>query len=141
MSLAREILRAMSQENVEIVRRVYEGWARGDFSEGDFFDPQVEFEMVDWPEGSSSRGRNAMWRSWRAALSAWEDFRAEPIEFIDAGQDTVVVLNRIEGRGKGSGAEVHADTAVVLNLDAGKVVKLALYWDAAVALKVAGLRE
>jgi ketosteroid isomerase-like protein len=82
-----------------------------------------------------------MRRSWRSALSAWEDFRAEPIEFIDAGEDSVVVLNRIEGRGKGSGARVQADTATVWALEAGKVVGLALYWDIAKALEAAGLRD
>ena len=46
----------MSQENLELVRRVYEGWARGDFSEGDVFSPDVEFEMPDWPHLAGSRG-------------------------------------------------------------------------------------
>jgi ketosteroid isomerase-like protein len=39
----------MSQANVQIVRRVYEQWSRGDFSEGEAFHPEIEFEMVDWP--------------------------------------------------------------------------------------------
>jgi len=42
---------AMSRENIEAVRRVYDGWAQGAFSENDAFDPEVEFAMVDWPEG------------------------------------------------------------------------------------------
>jgi ketosteroid isomerase-like protein len=90
----------MSQENVEIVRSVYAGWSRGDFSEGDAFDPQVEFEMVDWPEAGSSRGLDAMRRTWRGALSAWEDFRAEPGEFLAIG-DQVVVLTHVCARGQG----------------------------------------
>ena len=36
----------MAEENVEIVRRVYEGWARGDFSSVEHFDPEIDFEMV-----------------------------------------------------------------------------------------------
>ena len=50
----------MSQENIEAVRRVYDGWTQGDFSENDSFDPEVEFAMVDWPEGSNAHGRDAM---------------------------------------------------------------------------------
>jgi ketosteroid isomerase-like protein len=130
----------MSEENVEIVRRVYGGWAVGDFSEGDVFDPDVEFEMVDWPEAGKSQGVEAMRRTWQAALGAWDDFRAEPHEFIEVGEQ-VVVLTHARGRGKGSGAEVSADTATVWTLDAGKIVRLALYWDSAKALEAVGLRD
>jgi ketosteroid isomerase-like protein len=130
----------MAQENVEIVRRVYAGWAVGDFSEGDVFDPEVEFEMVDWPEAGRSRGLDAMRRTWQAALGAWEDFRAEPYEF-HRDPRPVVVLTRARGRGKGSGAEVSAETATVWTLDGGKIVRLALYWDSAKALQAAGQQE
>ena len=126
----------MSEENVEIVRRVYEGWARGDFSEGEAFHPEVEFELVDWPEPVTSRGVEEMQRTWRTTLSAWDDFRAEPDDFVGYG-DNVLVLNSIRARGKGSGAEVSAQTATVWTLEAGKVVRLALYWDTALAREVA----
>ena len=122
----------MSEENVEIVRRVYEGWARGDFSGGEAFDPDVEFEMVDWPHPARSRGVAEMRRTWQTTLSAWDDFRAEPDEFVDYGHN-VLVLNSIRGRGKGSGAEVSAQTATVWTVEGGKVVRLALYWDTALA--------
>ncbi len=126
----------MSQENVEIARRVYEGWSRGDFSEGEVFDPDVEFEMVDWPHPARSRGVEEMQRTWQTTLSAWDDFRAEPDDFIDYG-DNVLVLNSIRGRGKGSGAEVSAQTATVWTFEAGRVVRLALYWDTALATEAA----
>jgi ketosteroid isomerase-like protein len=126
----------MSEENVEIVRRVYEGWARGDFSEGEAFHPEVEFEMVDWPHPATSRGVEEMRRTWQTTLSAWDDFRAEPDDFVDYG-DNVLVLNSIRGRGKGSGAEVSAQTATVWTLEAGRVVRLSLYWDTALAQEAA----
>jgi ketosteroid isomerase-like protein len=118
----------MSQANVEIVRRVYEGWSRGDFSGADAFHPEVEFELVDWPHPARSRGVEEMARTWQATLGAWDEFRAEPDDFIDFGHN-VLVLNSIHGRGKGSGAEVSAQTATVWTVEVGKVVRLALYWD------------
>jgi ketosteroid isomerase-like protein len=130
----------MSQGNVEIVRRVYAEWALGDFSEGDVFDPEVEFEMVDWPEAGKSRGLAEMRRTWGAALGAWDDFRAEPGEYIDLG-DQVVVMTRAVGRGRGSGMEVSADTATVWTIDQGRIVRLALYWDSAKALAAVGLED
>src|SRR5215204_4263330 len=94
----------MSQQDVELVRRVYEGWARGDFlAEVDVFHPDVEFELVDWPDPATAQGVEAMWRTWRAALSAWEDMRAEPTDIIET-REHIVVFNYIRARGRGSGA-------------------------------------
>jgi ketosteroid isomerase-like protein len=126
----------MSHENVELVREVYEGWSRGDFSQIEAFDPEIDFEMVDWPHQTRARGIEAMWRTWRATLSAWDDFRALPTEYIDCGRN-VLVLNRIQGSGKESGAGVSADTATVWTVQAGRVVRLALYWDTVVAREAA----
>ena len=129
----------MSEENVQIVRGVYEQWSLGDFSGGDAFDPEVEFEMVDWPGRDRSRGLEEMREAWQTSLSAWDDFRAEPTDFMDNGPH-VVVLTHVTARGKGSGAAVNADTATVWTIEAGKVVRLALHWNRAEALAAAGLR-
>ena len=126
----------MSQENVELVRRVYEGWARGDFSETDAYDPEIDFEMVDWPHQTRVRGIEEMGRTWRATLSAFHDFRAVPVEYVDCGRN-VLVINMIEGSGKESGAEVSAETATVWTVENGRVVRLALYWDTQRARAVA----
>jgi ketosteroid isomerase-like protein len=125
----------MSKENVEIVRRVYEGWSRGDFSESELFDPDVEFEMVDWPHPAKSRGVDAMRETWLTTLAAWKDFRAKPDEVIDHG-DNILVLNSISGRGRGSGADVSALTATLWTVENGRVVRLALFWDTARARAV-----
>ena len=129
----------MSQENVQIVRRVYEQWSRGDFSGGDAFHPEVEFEMVDWPGRDRSRGLGEMREAWLASLSAWDDFRAEPTAFME-NDPHVVVLTHVTARGKGSGAAVKADTATLRTIESGKVVRLALHWSPADALEAAGLR-
>ena len=120
----------MSQENVELVRRVYENWERGDFSQTEEFHPEIDFEMVDWPHQTKARGIEEMWQTWRSTLSAFGHFRSVPTEYVDCGRN-VLVLNRIEGSGKESGAQVSADVASVLTVDGGKVVRIALYWDAA----------
>lgn len=120
----------MSQQNVELVRRVYENWERGDFSQTEEFHPEIDFEMVDWPHQTKARGIEEMWQTWRSTLSAFGHFRSVPTEYVDCGRN-VLVLNRIEGSGKESGAQVSADVASVLTVDGGKVVRIALYWDAA----------
>ena len=126
----------MSDENVEIVRRVYDGWSRGDFSNVDDFDPDVEFEMADWPHQTKVTGIQAMWDTWRSTLGAFEDFRSVASELTAYG-DNVLVLNRIEASGKESGAGVEADTATVWTLRDGKVVRMALYWNVEAARREA----
>ena len=126
----------MSSENVEIVRRIYEGWSRGDYSNAEFFDEDIEFDMVDWPHPAKSRGVAAMAETWRTTLGAWTDFRSIPTEFVEYGHN-VLVLNRIQGRGRESGAEVSADTASVFTFENGKVVRLALQWDVDAARRAA----
>jgi ketosteroid isomerase-like protein len=126
----------MSEENVELVRRIYDGWSQGDFTRIDLFHPEIDFEMVDWPHQTRARGIDKMWRTWRSTLAAFGDFRAVPTEYVDFGRN-VLVLNRIEGSGKESGAGVSADTASVLTVDGGKVVRLRLFWDTANAREAA----
>ena len=128
----------MSKENVEVVRRAYEDWSRGDFSAGDVFDSEVEFDMVDWPGRDRSHGIQEMAGAWQESLAAWDDFRAEPTDFIETGS-YVVVPTHVTARGKGSGVEVTADTATVWTFESGKVGRLALHWDAVAALAAVGL--
>ena len=44
----------------------------------------------------------------------------------------------VEARGRSSAAQVSADTATMWTLEGGRLVRLALYWDAAQALELAG---
>jgi ketosteroid isomerase-like protein len=128
----------MPSDNVELVREMYERFARGEFWAADIYHPDIVFELVDWPESATARGVDGMGRAWRGALAAWDDFHAEPTEYIEAGPH-VVVMNHITAIGKGSQAKVSADTAAMLTLEAGKVTRLALYWDPAKALEAAGV--
>jgi ketosteroid isomerase-like protein len=123
---------------LDIVRRVFDEWAQGDFSSGEFFDPNLEFDMVDWPGRDKSHGLDEMREAWMESLAAWDDFRAEAVEFIPKDEH-VLVLNRITARGKGSGADVRADTATVFTFADTKVVRLALHWNVADALEAVGL--
>ena len=128
----------VSRENVQIVRRVYESWAKGDFSDPEPYHPDIRFEMPDWPEGASAHGVEEMSKTWFQALNAWDGFRSEPKEFIAHGPH-VLVRNHITARGRESGLVVDADTASVFTLEDGRIVRLALYWNVERARRVAGL--
>jgi ketosteroid isomerase-like protein len=58
----------------------------------------------------------------------WDNYRAQPTEFIDAG-DTVVALGRYSGTYKATGRSMDAAFAHVWTLRDGRVVRFRQYMD------------
>jgi ketosteroid isomerase-like protein len=134
----------MSEENVEIVREALEALLeRDEVAIGRLVDPELEFHgtVGGLQEGEVARGRAEIERVFENEdLAAWDLRRLDPEEFIDAG-DSVVVLVHEYRRGRGSGIEVEAETAMVLKVREGRVVRMQGYMDRGLALRTAGLRE
>jgi ketosteroid isomerase-like protein len=131
----------MSQENVEVVRSAYEAFARGDFETAlELFHPDIEWHDPDRPGGGTYHGHEGLIRNLEEWLEGWEEFRLEPEEFLEAG-DQVVVLVRQSGRGKGSGVEIEAPLAQTYRVHEGKVVWARTYASREEALKAAGMSE
>jgi ketosteroid isomerase-like protein len=115
----------MSQENVEIVRRLYEEWwaglERGD--PGAVFDSEaiaddaeftVEGGMLDGRSVWRGREEYVQWfRTWTGEFEDWS-LRLEGV--IDAGRDRVVALTYQSGTGKASGVPVEFKVGVVWEL-------------------------
>ena len=135
----------MSQENVEIVRRVYDAaFAQvSGTAMSELLDPDFEFRGIigGLEEGRIARGAQQFREVFeKEDLAAWEERRFEPEEFIDAG-DCVVVLQREYRRGRASGVELETETAVVFEVRGGRVVRIQGYMDPVSALEAAGLSE
>jgi ketosteroid isomerase-like protein len=133
----------MSRENVEIVRRATEFLERRDWDGmTDVIDPTIELHgtVGGLEEGKILRGLDQIIGAFDTELDeAWDEHRIEPQEFIDAG-DRVVVLQREYQRSK-SGVELVVDTATILDVHDGRVVRIQGYMNPAEALKAAGLEE
>src|SRR2546430_17616272 len=103
----------MSQENVEIVRRSWEAYARGDL-EAAFavYDPEVEIYDHDIPDAGEYRGLEGMLR-WQAEWErSWESWRWDAEECIDAGERVVVAVRvhaKVRWRGGQGGRVVGAE--------------------------------
>ena len=134
----------MSQENVEIVRAAFEAFIEGDQEKtAQLVDPALEFHgtVGGLQEGQVAHGQSEIDQTFESEdLEAWEERRLEPEEFIDAGDDVVVLLHEYR-RGKGSGVELETETAVVVTVSGGRVVRIQGYMDRGAALEAAGLRE
>src|SRR3954471_16983386 len=98
----------MSQENVGIVREALESALAGDQEKmAQLVDPAVEFygTVGGLQEGQIAHGQSEIDETFESEdLEAWEERRLEAEEFIDAGDDVVVLLHEYR-RGKGSGIE------------------------------------
>ena len=105
----------MSSSNVELVRRYYEDWNRGDTG-GVIaaFAPDVEWHgHPRLPEPGPYAGRDEVERWMDQFREAWGQLEARPVELLDAG-DSVVALVHMTGRGRGSGVEVQGGVDVHL---------------------------
>ena len=147
----------MSQENVEIVKALFERLGEGDFTlfarDDDlwaawseavvpFFHQDVESVGRDPVVGGTSYlgldGLRALWLDW---VAPWVTWRAEVEEVIDLG-DRVLMLSRAFGLLKGSRAEVEAtDAAIVWTVRDGKIARVEFYAKRAEALGTLGLSE
>jgi len=132
----------MSEENVEIVRQLYDAMNRDDV-DGFLQLCAPGFEVRDLPElpdSSVAVGHDALRAWWVELFDSFDALRFDPEEFIDAG-DRVVVVNHGTARGRGSGAEVEMHFGSVWTLNDGKAVRLTSHSDRAAALEAAGLSE
>ena len=142
----------MSQENVEIVRRVTEAFGAGT-SESDregmlteiagLWDPEIELDASEVPVLDISgvyRGADAVQQVWREWLAAWETTPFD-YELVDAG-DRVVQLLDLQVRGRSTGIEMpFGKFAWVYTLRDGLIVHQKLYMGQSEALKAVGLEE
>ena len=120
----------MPSGNLELVRSIFAAWARGDFSDNEWADPEIELVRADTPEAGKWRGVAGMATAFGEFLSAWEHVRIEPTEYQELGDDRILVLAQFRGRGKTSGVElgqVWTKAASLFEIHGSKVTKLVLY--------------
>jgi uncharacterized protein len=136
----------MSQENVEIVRRVYEAAARHDTDTVlALYDPEVEWDLSrslwgDLTGRTVYRGHEELRAFYREWYEAWGRYDEMVEDLIEAGEHVVVVaIGR--GRGRASGAEVGWTQHGVWTIRDGKIIRVAWFGTRADALEAAGLSE
>src|SRR5947207_1573138 len=132
----------MSQENVEIVRGIYEDMNRRNWAAVlAALDEEVVLVVHEsvGPDAGVFRGREAVGR-WFGEWFLAFDKGFELDETRNVG-DRVFVVARHHGHGRSSGADVKQLNAQLLSLQEGKVVQMELYGSPAEALKAVGLEE
>jgi ketosteroid isomerase-like protein len=132
----------MSAENVEIAKRVIDAFNRRDV-EGFFALAAPDFEWFPAMAGSIEggyRGRDGIEKYLVDIGEAWEEYRVFAEEFR-ALDDRVVMLGRIEGRGRGSRAWIDSPTGTIFEFLNGKMSRVHTYLDHGEALRASGRSE
>ena len=130
----------MSQKNVEIVRRAYTAFERGDISAVlDDADPGLVTYRAD-PEAATWHGPEGFLEALADWTEGFDQFSLSAEEFIDA-DDSVIVRVHQRARGQSSGAPVEADFWFVHTLSDGKITRLDMFASKGPALEAAGLSE
>ena len=132
----------MSQENVEIVRRLVEALNARDLDRYyvEFFDPEVEYQTsAEDPDAATHRGRQAYKRYVEQWIESFDGLHVDVEEYIDVGGERVFTWSRFTGRGRTSGVPADWYLAVIFTIRDGKVVRAEEYFDRAEALEAAGL--
>jgi len=141
----------MSQENVELAKRglaaINETYRTGDVRAWqevveETFDPEVRLEAADqaFTEGE--------WRGHAGAvgfvanqMEVLESMWIRTDEYIDAGDDCLVVAITFGGRARYTGIEVELHPLHVFRMRAGKILGWQVFLNRDHALEAAGLRE
>jgi uncharacterized protein len=118
----------MASFAVDTVQTAFEAFARGDLDAvAELCDPDI---VVRDPErtGTTFQGPDALRRFFEEWLENWEEYRSEPQEFIESG-DQVMVRATQTGRGKRSGIEIRQDISQVFRVRDGRIVEYRVFTD------------
>jgi uncharacterized protein len=117
--------RSVSQEDVELVRTIYDRFRAGDL-QGGLAVCHPDIEVHDRPEAPDPqvyRSHDGVVESLRVSQAEFTGLDVVPEEFIDAG-DRVVVVFRFVGTGRTSGIPVDERLAHVWTVRDGKAIRM-----------------
>jgi hypothetical protein len=124
----------MSQDNLDVIRRGYDAFGRGDINTLlESFDEQVSWVTPGPPELATSGRRTGRQEVAEFFVSVNELFdiqRFEPKDFLAQG-DRVVVVGSETARARSTGNVIEVDWVHVFTMRNGKVVAFQEFFDTA----------
>jgi ketosteroid isomerase-like protein len=132
----------MSQENVEIVRRIYDAMNRNDWDAA-FRDAHPDFEATfkEGPRAGTHRGRETLQEVADDLRAGFESWVSEPLQLIESGDQVVAIVNnRLRPKG-GTRGEFAYRNGTIFTIRNGTVLSMVGYPTPEEALEAAGLSE
>jgi ketosteroid isomerase-like protein len=110
----------------------------------ELIDPDIELEIYtgrpDLPETQTLHGHPGFLENLGGLTEVFDDVRVEPEEFIEVGEELVVVVYTA-ARGKGSGVMVENRVTHIWTIRDGKATRFRVYGNKEQALEAAGLNR
>ncbi len=131
----------MSEERVEVARRAYVAFNSGGVEAIlEYLDPEIEWRM--WEQFSREprifHGHDGVREVLALFAENYDDFSAEPREFIEA-DEAVIVPVALKGKAKGSGDEAVFELVHVWSGPTPRPERLDVYSSVEEALRATGL--
>jgi ketosteroid isomerase-like protein len=132
----------VSQENVEIVRRIFDEFGRGNFRVAqELFDRSVLLIFSnDFPDAGTYRGPEGIATYTRGLLGSWAHFTMEAEHLLDLG-NTVLVHVRQRGVGRSSGVPTELRYFQAWTLREHSITRIESFREREQALEAVALRE
>jgi ketosteroid isomerase-like protein len=132
----------MSEENVEVVRRIYDEFVEDAEALRDLFAADCVFDARDTgPDIGVVDGFDAINAALRSYFDSFDDFSVEIEELVHADETRVIVAVVDEGRMRGSQAQVRNHRFHAWTLRGGQVIRFTTHLDREQAFRAAGLAE
>lgn len=134
----------MPRDKVELAKLATDTYNRRD-TDGFFAElgtPDFEWlpALTRALDGGGYRGREGVERFARDTAENWEELQTVEAEYRDLG-DRVLLLGKLKGRGKGSGAPVEQPYVGIFDFRGDRICRYTVYLDHAEGLRAAGLSE
>lgn len=137
----------LTAANLALLREAYEAIGREGLDlEGadawDLIDDDIVIrDRPEAPDPQTYRGRDGARRALAVSDESFDSFTMAPVDMIGVGENHVVVVLRMSGRGRGSGVPVEETIAHLWTVRGGKAVALQVYTDPDDALRDARAAE
>ena len=116
-------------ENLDLVRSIYADWERGDYSDGAWAHPEIDYVFLraaGFPP-DNAHGREEMKEAARANIEVWARIRVAADEYRELDSERVLVFDQWTGRGKRSELDMRQfapKSAHLFHVRDGMVTKL-----------------
>jgi ketosteroid isomerase-like protein len=139
----------MSQENVELVRKVSEALTQALANDDltpvlrDFLDRDIDWRAAEGAidDVGGMRGHDAVRRYIEDWNDLFDNLALAPQELVEVDNERVMALQRLSGRAKHTGIETELIFFVIYTIREGRFVKVREYTTRGEALEAAGLSE